>query len=85
VTRPVSQQLTSTVSLWLQRIGLGKRCRLDPLEPPNRYERLWGAKFGHACKSLISYSGRRILAPHRPANRAGSFAQGQVMSELAGR
>jgi transposase InsO family protein len=29
----------STVSLWLQRIGLGKRSCLDPLEPPNRYER----------------------------------------------
>jgi transposase InsO family protein len=29
----------STVSLWLNRIGLGKRSRLDPLEPPNRYER----------------------------------------------
>jgi len=28
----------STVSLWLKRIGLGKRSRLDPLEPPNRYE-----------------------------------------------
>jgi transposase InsO family protein len=29
----------STVSLWLQRLGLGKRSRLDPPEPPNRYER----------------------------------------------
>src|SRR5262245_51455640 len=29
----------STVSLWLKRVGLGKRSRLDPLEPPNRYER----------------------------------------------
>jgi hypothetical protein len=29
----------STLSLWLKRIGLGKRSRLDPLEPPNRYER----------------------------------------------
>jgi transposase len=29
----------STVSLWLKRIGLGKRSKLDPLEPPNRYER----------------------------------------------
>jgi transposase InsO family protein len=29
----------STVSVWLKRIGLGKRSRLDPLEPPNRYER----------------------------------------------
>lgn len=29
----------STVSRWLARIGLGKRSRLGPLEPPNRYER----------------------------------------------
>ena len=29
----------STVSLWLKRIGLAKRSRLEPPEPPNRYER----------------------------------------------
>src|SRR5207248_787445 len=29
----------STVSLWLRRLGLGRRSRLKPLEPPNRYER----------------------------------------------
>jgi transposase InsO family protein len=29
----------STVSAWLRRIGLGKRSRLEPPEPPNRYER----------------------------------------------
>jgi transposase len=29
----------STVSLWLKRIGLGKHSRLEPPEPPNRYER----------------------------------------------
>jgi transposase InsO family protein len=29
----------STVSLWLKRLGLGKRSRLQPPEPPNRYER----------------------------------------------
>lgn len=29
----------STVSRWLRRIGLGKLSRLDPIEPPNRYER----------------------------------------------
>jgi transposase InsO family protein len=28
----------STVSAILKRIGLGKRSRLEPLEPPNRYE-----------------------------------------------
>src|SRR5262249_39040467 len=35
----VLQLPLSTVSHWLKRIGLGKRSRLDPLEPPNRYER----------------------------------------------
>ena len=29
----------STVSLWLKKVGLGKRSRLEPPEPPNRYER----------------------------------------------
>lgn len=29
----------STISRWLKRIGLGKRSRLEPTEPPNRYER----------------------------------------------
>jgi transposase InsO family protein len=29
----------STVSRWLRRIGLGKRSRLEPPEPPNSYER----------------------------------------------
>ena len=29
----------STVSRWLKKIGLGKRSRLEPPEPPNRYER----------------------------------------------
>ena len=29
----------STVSLWLKRIGLGSCSRLEPPEPPNRYER----------------------------------------------
>ena len=29
----------STVSRWLRRLGLGKRSRLEPPEPSNRYER----------------------------------------------
>ena len=32
----VLQLPLSTVSLWLKRIGLGKRSRLEPPEPPNR-------------------------------------------------
>ena len=33
------QMALSTVSAILKRIGLGKRSRLEPAEPPNRYER----------------------------------------------
>src|ERR671935_112230 len=36
----------STVSAWLKRPGLGKRSRLEPPEPPNRYERRHLAELG---------------------------------------
>jgi transposase InsO family protein len=35
----VLEMALSTVSAVLLRIGLGKRSRLEPLEPPNRYQR----------------------------------------------
>jgi transposase InsO family protein len=37
----------STVSAVLKRIGLGKLSRLDPLEPPNRYERRHAGELLH--------------------------------------
>src|SRR4051794_21216404 len=37
----------STVSAVLKRIGLGKLSRLDPLEPPNRYERRHAGELIH--------------------------------------
>jgi transposase InsO family protein len=37
----------STVSAVLKRIGLGKLSRLDPLEPPNRYERRQAGELLH--------------------------------------
>jgi transposase InsO family protein len=37
----------STVSLWLKRIGLGKRSCLAPPEPPNRYERRHPGELAH--------------------------------------
>jgi transposase len=48
----------STVPLWLKRIGLGKRSRLDPLEPPNRYQRRHPASW---CTSTSSSSGESRL------------------------
>jgi transposase InsO family protein len=49
----------STVSLWLKRIGLGKRSRLEPLEPPNRYQRRHPGELVHVdIKKLARISAR---------------------------
>jgi transposase InsO family protein len=49
----------STVSRWLKRIGLGKRSRLDPPEPPNRYERRHPGELVHVdIKQLGRISAR---------------------------
>jgi leucine-zipper of insertion element IS481/Integrase core domain len=65
----------STVSLWLQRIGLGKRSRLDPLEPPNRYQRRHPGELVHVdIKRLAKISargaGQRVLG-----SRASQYAR----------
>jgi transposase InsO family protein len=64
----------STVSLWLKRIGLGKRSRLDPPEPPNRYERRHPGELVHVdIKKLGRISalgaGHRVLG-HRRSQHA---------------
>ena len=50
----------STVSLWLKRVGLGKRSRLEPPEPPNRYERRHPGELVHVD---IKKLGRILEAP----------------------
>jgi transposase InsO family protein len=60
----------STVSLWLKRIGLGKRSRLDPPEPPNRYERRHPGELVHVdIKQLgrisLRGAGHRVLGHRR--------------------
>jgi transposase InsO family protein len=52
----------STVSAWLKRIGLGKRSRLAPPEPPNRYER---PRPGELVHIDIKKLGRIVAAGHR--------------------
>jgi transposase InsO family protein len=52
----------STVSRWLRRIGLGRLSRLDPPEPPNRYER---ARPGELVHLDVKRLGRIIAAGHR--------------------
>ena len=61
----------STVSLWLKRIGLGKRSRLEPPEPPNRYERRHAGELVHVdIKKLgrFKVAGKRVVG-HRHASR----------------
>jgi transposase InsO family protein len=60
----------STVSLWLKRIGLGKRSRLEPPEPPNRYQRRHPGELVHVdLKQLGRISalgaGHRVLGHRR--------------------
>jgi transposase InsO family protein len=61
----------STVSLWLKRIGLGKRSRLDPPEPPNRYQRRHPGELVHVDFKKLA----RISAPGRRSPDARAPAQ----------
>ena len=77
LTRPRSRELLgmplSTVSAVLPRIGLGKLCRLEPPEPPNRYERSGRASSIHIdVKKLgrIDGIGHRITGSAPASTRA---------------
>jgi transposase InsO family protein len=48
----------STVSRWLARIGLGKRSRLEPPQPPNRYERARPGELVHVDVKKLGRFGR---------------------------
>jgi transposase InsO family protein len=62
----------STVSVWLKRLGLGKRSRLEPPEPPNRYERRRAGELVHIdVKKLgrIRGVGHRVTGDRGPGKR----------------
>jgi transposase InsO family protein len=64
----------STVSRWLARIGLGKRSRLEPQEPPNRYERKRPGELIHVDIKKLGRiqggAGKRVRGGQRsPYNR----------------
>jgi transposase InsO family protein len=67
----------STVSAVLKRIGLGKRSRLDPPEPPNRYERLRPGELVHLdIKKLGRISA--LGAGHRVTGQRASRHQATI-------
>lgn len=64
----------STVSAVLKRVGLGKRSKLDPPEPPNRYERRWPGELIHIDIKKLG----RILKPgHRVTGKRGALTTRQ--------
>jgi transposase InsO family protein len=79
----------STVSLWLKRIGLGKRSRLQPPEPPNRYERRHPGELVHVdIKQLGRISklgaGHRMVG-HRASQRLPrEQTEGRRLSQQTG-
>ena len=65
----------STVSAVLKRVGLGKRSKLDPPEPPNRYERRRPGELIHVdVKKLgrILKPGHRVTGERRQKSRRES-------------
>jgi transposase InsO family protein len=76
----------STVSLWLKRIGLGKRSRLEPREPANRYERRHPGELVHVdVKKLARVSlrgaGHRMLGLGQRASQYKRRRDGRVVYE----
>jgi transposase InsO family protein len=71
----------STVSAVLKRIGLGKRSRLDPPEPPNRYEREGPGELVHLD---IKKLGRIHGAGHRVTGNRKSQTFQRRLNRRAG-
>jgi transposase InsO family protein len=68
------QMALSTVSRWLGRIGLGKRSRLEPPEPPNRYERKRPGELIHVdVKKLgrFKVAGKRVVGDRHASRGYG--------------
>jgi transposase len=67
----------STVSAVLLRVGLGKLSRLEPPEPPNRYERQHPGELIHVdVKKLGCTAGRDTASPGSAPARPGPAATG---------
>jgi transposase InsO family protein len=65
----------STVSLWLKRIGLGRRSRLDPPEPPNRYERRHPGELVHVDIKRLSRISARGVGHRMLGHRASQYSR----------
>ncbi len=67
----------STVSLWLKRIGLGKRSRLEPPQPPNRYERRRPGELVHVDIKQLGRISERGAGWRMVGHRGSQFKRRQ--------
>lgn len=72
----VLQMALSTVSAVLRRIGLGKRSRLSPPEPPNRYERKRPGELIHLDIKKLGRISTRGAGHRVSGNRSSQFKAG---------
>jgi transposase InsO family protein len=72
------QMALSTVSAVLKRVGLGKRSKLEPPEPPNRYERRRPGEMIHIDIKKLG----RIL---KPGHRVTGSRRGQARTHRDGK
>jgi transposase InsO family protein len=72
----------STVSRWLKRIGLGKRSRLSPPEPANRYQRERPGELVHVDVKKL---GRFARPGHRALGRGPGRRVTQTTAKGRGR
>ena len=68
----------STVSAVLRRIGLGKRSRLSPPEPPNRYERKRPGELVHLDVKKLGRISIRGAGHRVSGHRRSQFSVGQI-------
>jgi transposase InsO family protein len=66
----------STVSRWLRRIGLGRRSRLEPPEPPNRYERKRPGELIHVDVKKLGRIGAKGAGHRVTGHRRSQFKRG---------
>jgi len=67
----------STVSAWLKRIGLGKRSRLAPPEPPNRYELARPGQLVHVDVKRLGRISTRGAGHRVTGHRRSQFKLGE--------
>src|SRR4051795_11827348 len=74
----------STVSAVLQRIGLGKLSRLDPVEPPNRYERRHAGELLHIDIKKLGRIGPKGAGHRVTGSKRGQANRGPDSKRTAG-